>query len=193
MAELVLFHHVLGLSKGVEALADQIRAAGHTVHVPDLFEGRTFPTIDAGIGYVREIGFGTVAERGAAAVEGLPAELVYAGISLGVVPAQMLAQTRAGARGALLLEAAITVSEFGESWPASVPVQVHGMDNDPSFAGEGDIEAARELVKQAGDNGELFLYPGDKHLFLDSSLPSYDEAAATQAVGRMLDFLAKLG
>jgi dienelactone hydrolase len=193
MAELVLFHHVLGLSKGVEALADQFRAAGHTVHVPDLFEGRTFPTIEEGIGHVREIGFGTVAERGAAAVERLPAELVYAGISLGVVPGQMLAQTRAGAKGALLLEAAITVSEFGESWPASVPVQVHGMDNDPSFAGEGDIDAARELVKQAGDNGELFLYPGDKHLFLDSSLPSYDEAAATQAVGRMLDFLAKLG
>ena len=115
-------------------------------------------------------------ERGARAVEGLPAGLVYAGFSLGVLPAQKLAQTRPGARGALLFYSCVPVSMFGSGWPEGVPVQVHGMDADPIFIGEGDIDAARELVGQAED-GELFLYPGDQHYFADSSLPSYDADA----------------
>lgn len=196
MAELLLFHHVLGLTKGVEAIADEFRDAGHTVHVPDLLEGRTFQTLDEGIAHVQQVGFGTIAQRGVAAADRLgKTDLVYAGISLGVVPAQQLAQTRAGARGALLFEAAITVSEFGERWPEDVPVQVHGMDNDPSFAGEGDLEAARELVQQAQQTGqgELFLYPGDKHLFLDFTLPSYDETAARLALSRAIAFLEAIG
>jgi dienelactone hydrolase len=189
MAEIVLFHHVQGLTPGVRALADRLGNAGHRVHVPDLADGRTFATLDAGIAYTRKIGFETLMARGVAAVEDLPAGLVYAGISSGVMPAQRLAQTRAGARGALLLEACIPVAEFGEAWPAGVPVQVHGMDADPSFAGEGDLDAARELVASTPD-AELFLYPGSGHLFTDSSLPSYDEAAAALVVARVLDFLA---
>src|SRR5690606_34641891 len=120
---------------------------------------------------------------------GFDPAVVYAGISLGVLPAQMLAQTRAGAKGAVLLEACVPVSEFGEAWPDAVPVQVHGMDADPSFAGEGDLDAARELVGSTPD-AELFLYPGDRHLFTDPSLPSYaPEAAApvTEPVIRFLD------
>jgi len=189
MAEIVLYHHALGLTPGVVALAEELRSAGHTVHAPDLYEGRTFTTVDEGVDHAREIGFGEVIQRGARAVEALPAGLFYAGISLGVLPAQMLAQTRPGARGALLLEACVPVSEFGAAWPDEVPVQVHGMDADPSFAGEGDLDAARELVGQAKD-AELFLYPGDRHLFSDSSLPSYDPAAASLLTQRVLSFLA---
>jgi len=189
MAEVVLYHHALGLTSGVVALAEELRQAGHTVHTPDLYEGRTFGTVDEGVAHAQEVGFGEVIERGVRAAEMLPAGLVYAGISLGVLPAQMLAQTRPGARGALLLEACVPASEFGVTWPEEVAVQVHGMDGDPSFAGEGDLDAARELVGQAKD-AELFLYPGDRHLFTDSSLPSYDPAAAALLTQRVLTFLA---
>jgi len=189
MAEVVLFHHAQGLTPGVAAFADELRRAGHTVHAPDLFDGRTFGSIEAGMGYAQEIGFpGEVLDRGARAVEGLPAGLVYAGFSLGVLPAQMLAQTRPGARGALLFYSCVPVSEFGPAWPDGVPVQVHGMDADPIFVGEGDIDAARELVEEAKD-GELFLYPGDQHYFADSSLPSYDPAATALLLRRVLEFL----
>jgi dienelactone hydrolase len=190
MAEVVLFHHAQGLTPGVVAFADELRRAGYTVHTPDLFDGRTFGSIEDGMAYAHQIGFpGEVIERGLRAVEGLPHALVYAGFSLGVVPAQMLAQTRPGARGALLFYSCVPVSEFGAAWPEGVPVQVHGMDADPFFVGEGDIDAARELVAQAKE-GELFLYPGDQHYFADSSLPSYDAAATALLLQRFLDFLA---
>jgi dienelactone hydrolase len=189
MAEVVLFHHALGLTPGIVAYADDLRHAGHTVHTPDLFQGRTFGAIEEGVGYAEEIGFGEVIERGVRAVDGLSSELVYAGFSLGVLPAQKLAQTRAGARGALLFYSCVPVSEFSPSWPAGVPVQIHGMDADPIFVGEGDIDAARALVAEA-EAGELFLYPGDQHYFADSTLPSYRADAANLLKQRVLDFLA---
>jgi dienelactone hydrolase len=189
MAEVVLFHHALGLTRGTAAFADQMRAAGHTVHTPDLFGGRTFATIEEGMAYAAAVGFpGAVIERGDRAVEHLPAEVVYAGFSIGVLPAQKLAQTRPGARGALLFYSCVPVAAFG-TWPAGVPVQVHGMDADPIFTGEGDLEAARALTEQA-DRAELFLYPGDQHYFADSTLPSYDPGAAALAMQRVLAFLA---
>lgn len=189
MAEVVLFHHALGLTPGVVAFADELRRAEHTVHTPDLYEGRTFPTLEEGIAHAEAIGFGEVIERGTRAVEGLPAGLVYAGFSLGVLPAQKLAQTRAGARGALLFYSCVPVSEFGEAWPDGVPVQIHGMDRDPIFVGEGDIDFARALVESASD-AELFLYPGDQHYFADASLPSYDAEATALLTKRVLEFLA---
>ena len=189
MAEVLLFHHAQGLTPGMISFAETLRGAGHIVHTPDLFEGRTFDTLEQGMSFVGDVGFRTLVERGARAAEELPAALVYAGFSLGVLPAQMLAQTRAGARGALLLYACVPVSEFSSSWPKEVPVQVHGMDADPIFVGEGDIDAARALVAQA-DEGELFLYPGDQHYFADSSLPSYDPEASALLTQRVLDFLA---
>ncbi|NUP67420.1 MAG: dienelactone hydrolase [Nonomuraea sp.] len=188
MATVVLFHHILGLTPGVTAFADELRRAGHVVHTPDLFEGRTFGSTDEGMGHVQQIGFGTVIERGTRAVENLPTGLVYAGFSLGVVCAQKLAQTRSGARGALLYYSCVPLSEFGGSWPEGVPVQVHGMDADPVFAGEGDLDFAREVVASAGQ-GELFLYPGDQHYFADPTLPSYDQDAAALLLARTLAFL----
>jgi dienelactone hydrolase len=190
MAEVLLFHHAHGLTPGVRDFAETLRGAGHIVHTPDLYEGRTFETTDEGVAHAGEIGFGTIIERGKAAVEGLPADLVYAGFSLGVLSAQALAQTRAGARGALLLNACVGVENFSESWPAGVPVQIHAMDGDPSFVDEGDIDAARALVASNPDDAKLFLYPGDKHLFADNSLPSYDKDAAALLTERVLAFLA---
>jgi dienelactone hydrolase len=192
MAEVVLFHHAQGLTPGVIAFAGELRRAGHTVHTPDLFEGRTFGSIGEGMAYAEEIGFpGEVIERGARAVEGLPAALVYAGFSLGVLPAQNLAQTRPGARGALLFYSCVPVTAFGPAWPEGVPVQVHGMDADPVFTGEGDLDAARELTAHT-DDAELFLYAGDQHYFADSSLPSYDADATALLTQRVLGFLRTL-
>jgi dienelactone hydrolase len=189
VAEVLLFHHAQGLTAGVAAFADELRRAGHTVHTPDLFAGRTFDTLDAGLAHAQEIGFGDVIDRGVRAAEPLPAGVVYAGFSLGVLPAQKLAQTRPGARGALLFYSCVPASEFG-AWPADLPVQIHGMDADPIFVGEGDIDAARRLVEDAAD-AELFLYAGDQHYFADSSLPSYDAAAAALLTERVLAFLAE--
>lgn len=192
MAEVVLFHHVQGLTPGVVAFADELRAAGHTVDTPELFDGRTFDSIPEGMAFVEETGFDTLVDRGVQAAEELPAEVVYAGFSFGVLPAQKLAQTRPGARGALFFYSCVPTSYFG-SWPAGVPVQIHGMDADPIFVGEGDVDAARALVAEATDaatGAELFLYPGDQHYFADSSLPSYDAAATALLTRRVLDFLA---
>jgi dienelactone hydrolase len=191
MEEVVLFHHAQGLTPGVAAFADELRRAGHIVHTPDLFEGRTFDSIEQGMRFVQEIGFGEVMGRGERAVEGLPAGLVFAGFSLGVVPAQMLAQTRPGGRGALFFYSCIPVSEFGKTWPKGLPVQVHGMDADPIFVGEGDIDAARALIAEAED-GELFLYPGNQHYFADNSLPSFDAEATALLLQRVLEFLGAL-
>lgn len=173
MAEVLMFHHAQGLTPGVRAFADDLRAAGHTVHTPDLFGGRTIQSIDEGLAYIGEIGFDDMRERGVRVADELPSALVYAGFSFGVLPAQKLAQTRPGARGALLFHSCLPISgewAFGP-WPDGVPVQIHGMDHDPIFIGEGDIDAAREIVGKTKD-AELFLYPGDQHYFVDSSLPS---------------------
>jgi dienelactone hydrolase len=186
--DVIFFHHAQGLTAGVHAFAGRLRDAGHTVHVPDLYAGRTFAGLDEGVDHARTTGFGEIQERGVRAAEALPADVVYIGVSLGVLPAQRLAQTRPGARGAVLLEACVPPAEFGTAWPAGVPVQIHGMDNDPSFAGEGDLDAARDLVEEAAQ-AELFLYPGDRHLFTDSSLPNYDEKATALVLDRVLAFL----
>jgi dienelactone hydrolase len=186
MSEVLLYHHVQGLTDGVRAFADDLRQAGHTVHTPDLFDGRTFETIEDGMAYAREAGFGGLVERGVAAAEEMGPDVVYAGFSFGVVVAQRLAQTRAGARGALLMYSCLPVSEFGEAWPADVPVQVHGKDGDEFFLE--DIDAARALAASS-DQAELFLYPGTEHLFADSSLPAYDREAAALLTERVLAFL----
>jgi len=193
MAEVLLFHHAQGLTAGVHAFAEQLRHAGHIVHAPDLFDGQTFRSIDEGLSYINDIGFEEMRERGVRLAEELPSRLVYAGFSFGVLPAQKLAQTRSGAQGALLFYSCLPISgewSFGP-WPEGVPVQIHGMDADPIFVGEGDIDAAREIVATVKD-ASLFLYPGDQHYFADCSLPSYDAEATAVLTQRVLSFLERL-
>jgi dienelactone hydrolase len=192
MAE-VLLYHALGLTPGVVAFADQLRESGHTVHTPDLYDGKTFAVLEEGMANARAIGFEAILERSVAIAGELPSDLVYAGMSLGETAAQKLAQTRPGARGALLFYSCIPISgewAFGP-WPDGVPVQIHGMDADPVFVGEGDFGAAREIADTV-DDAELFLYPGDQHYFADSSLPSYDAEATELLLERVRKFLAAL-
>lgn len=186
MAEVLLFHHAQGQTPGFLAFANELRTAGHVVHTPDLYDGKTFADIDEGVRHAREIGFETISERGRLAAEGLPSELVYAGFSLGVMPAQMLAQTRPGAEGALLFSAVFPPSEF-DGWPQGVPLQIHMMADDKWV--EEDLPVARKLAETVA-GAELFLYPGDRHLFADNSLPDYDEHAAALLMKRVLAFLA---
>lgn len=192
MAEVLLFHHAQGLTSGVRAFADELRAAGHLVHAPDLYDGKTFAAFDEGIAHAGEVGFDTILERGRLAAEGLPDELVTIGFSLGVMPAQLLAQTRPGARGAVLVAAAVPPSGFGGPWPEGVPLQIHMMADDAIVRDEGDLDVARELAATIED-AELFVYPGDTHLFVDPSLPDHDEEAAALLTQRVLAFLGRLG
>lgn len=196
MAEVVLFHHVQGLTDGVRAFAAALEEGGHAVHTPDLFDGERPATVDEGIALVQAIGDEELDKRTAAAIAGLPSGLVYGGFSFGGATAQGLAQTTPGARGALLYESCVSLTEdwsFGP-WPDGVPVQIHGMDHDPLFADEGDLYAAQELVAIVGPRlAQLFTYPGDRHLFTDSSLPSYDPAATALVISRSVEFLDRLG
>ena len=193
MADVLLFHHAQGLTPGVIAFADALRAAGHTVHTPDLFDGRTFESIPDGMAFIKEQGFDVMKERGVRSDDDLPAGLVYAGFSFGVMSAQRLAQTRPGACGAILCYSCLPIT--GEwaigPWPDGVPVQIHGADADPFFMDEGDVDAAREIVALV-DDAELFLYPSDQHYFADSSLPSYDADATALLTKRVLEFLARI-
>jgi len=189
MAELLLFHHAQGLTAGCISFADELRAAGHLVHTPDLYDGKTFTELDDGIGYAEQIGFGTVIERGRLAADGLPNEIVYAGFSLGAMPAQMLAQKRPGTKGALLFHSCVPTSEFGGQWPQGVPLQIHMMDADEwALPPNEDLDVARRLDETV-ESAELFVYHGDRHLFADNSLPGYDDGAATLLKQRVLGFL----
>jgi dienelactone hydrolase len=189
MAELLLFHHALGLTAGCLSFVDELRAAGHVVHAPDLYGGKVFTDLIDGVAYAEQIGFETVLERGRFAAESLPNEIIYAGLSLGAMPAQMLAQTRPGAKGALLFHSCVPTSEFGGPWPHDVPLQIHMMDADEwVLPPNEDLDAARRLDENVA-GAELFLYRGDRHLFADNSLSDYDESAASLLKQRVVGFL----
>lgn len=190
MTTLLLFHHSQGQTTGFLAFADELREAGHTVHAPDLYDGNTFRDLDDGVAYAEQIGFPEIIRRGSAAATELPADIVYAGFSLGVLPAQSLAQNRPGARGAILFHACVPTSEFESPWPEGVPLQIHMMDRDPWA--EEDRPVAEALVEEVAD-AELFLYPGSGHLFADSSLDDHDEQAAALLKERTLAFLHRVG
>ncbi|MEJ5913877.1 dienelactone hydrolase family protein [Pseudokineococcus sp. 1T1Z-3] len=192
MAVVVLFHHVLGRTPGVRELAAALAGEEHTVHTPDLYDGRTFGSVEEGFAHLQTLDRDALARQADDVADGLAGPVVFAGISWGVFFAQRLAQTRPAAAGALLLEACLPVGDDGFGpWPVALPVQVHGMDADEYFAHEGDVDAARALVAQAQD-GEVFTYPGGAHLFLDSSLPSSDPAATATVVGRARELLARV-
>lgn len=189
MADVLLYHHIQGLTAGVQEFAEELREAGHTVHTPDLFDGRTFSSIEEGFGFASETGLDVIRERGEAMVGGHGPNLVYAGFSFGVMIAQKLAQTRPGARGALLKYSCAPFTEFGTAWPAGVPVQIHGKEGDGFF--DEDMPAARELAESAAE-AELFVYSGDQHLFADSSLTGYDADAAALLMKRVQAFLGSV-
>jgi len=192
MAEVALFHHAHGLTPGVLAFAGALRSAGHVVHAPDLYDGRTFGVRADGLRFAEQIGFEALIDRARPPVQDMPDALVYAGFSLGVLPAQLLAQTRPGARGAVLLHGCVDPADLGAPWPHGVPLQIHMMDADEwVLPPNGDLAAARALVESV-DGAELFLYAGDRHLFTDSSLPDHDQEATSVVLERVPAFLQRI-
>ena len=192
MTTLVLFHHVLGLTHGVTYLADALRREGVEVLTPDLFAGRTFEDLSTGLAYVNQLGDDELLQRAESACGGLPADVVYGGLSLGVFPAQHLLQTRPGASGAVLLHSFFDPSRFPGAWPEECPVEVFGMDHDPFFVEDGDLAAAQAWQREHG-NLHIHLYPGDKHLFLEPSLPDYDEHQSLQVIRDLVSSLHAMG
>jgi dienelactone hydrolase len=183
MAEVVVFHHALGLTDAVARFAESLRGAGHTVHTPDLYAGRTFDTIENGMAHAEALGGPmAIVDQARAAVESLPNDVFYIGLSLGVMPAQSLAQTRAGARGAVLCYAALPLGQWGDNWPATWPdgvaLQLHILEGDE------DHEIAQQLAATV-PAAELFVYPGTEHYFAE-----HDEQAAALLTERVLAFLA---
>jgi dienelactone hydrolase len=187
MADVVLFHHVIGLTDGVRQFADELSGRRHRVHTPDLYDGQVADSLESGFAIRNSIGDETIDARIEAALSVIEGEVVYAGMSIGVMTAQQLAQTRPEAVGALLYESCVPLTgewAFGP-WPNGVRVQIHGMDDDEFFAHEGDLAAARLLVESVGSaKAEIFTYPGDRHLFMDNSLPTYDADATRLVVER---------
>ena len=179
---MVVFHHTLGLTAPVRRFAGELRAAGHTVHTPDLYDGRTFETYEEGTAHSETLGGPTAAvERARAEVESLPSDLFYVGLSSGVLAAQSLAQTRPGAKGAVLCYSAVALGEWCDNWPATWPdgvrLQLHILEADE------DYEIAQVLAATV-PGAELFVYPGTEHLFAE-----HDEQAATRLRERVVEFL----
>ena len=189
MAEVILFHHALGVTDGVRAFVDQLRDGGHSVTVGDLFGGTTFGTIEEGVAYEEQLGWDEMIARSEAAIAPLPPQVVIGGFSLGAVYAQRLVQTREGALGALLYHGGDNPPEaFEVPWPAGAELQVHVSEDDKWF----DREGGEQLVSEV-PGAELFLYPGSIHLFTDRSWEEYDEAATALVIERTLAFLNRVG
>jgi dienelactone hydrolase len=190
VADVLLFHHARGLTPGVREFADELRAAGHRVVAPDLFAGRVFDSLADGVAHAEQMGFTAIAERGSAHADGFDDRFVTLGFSLGVLPAQRLAQTHAGVAGAVLCHAAVPPTAFGEGWPAGVALQMH-LGADDEWARE-DLEVARELAADV-DGAELFVYPGRGHLVADAGSEDHDPVIAEQILVRVLTFLDAVG
>ncbi len=184
MSQIVLFHHALGMTPGVGAFAVALEQAGHVVHTPDLFEGQTFTDVRDGVAYAQSVGWTQILDRGREAVQDLPPDLIYAGFSLGAMPAQALAQTRRGALGALLYYSAAPTTEFGTPWPDGLPLQMHIARNDPWD----DLPVCRELAASV-PTAELFVYPGSTHLFAEEGSADYEPESAALCLQRTLAFV----
>jgi dienelactone hydrolase len=187
MAEIVLFHSAMGLLPGTLRNAERLRAAGHVVHVPDLYEGRTFSDADEGVAHSGVIGWPVVVDRAEAAIAGLPSDIVVMGMSMGVSVATHVATTRPGVRAALLC---FTGHPPATAWPRGVPAQVHHSTGD-RWAAVAQTSALVEAVAGAGGQAALYLYPGDRHLFTHEDLPDdHDPVHAELFWRRALEFLA---
>jgi dienelactone hydrolase len=185
MADVIVFHHAHGVTSGLRRFADRLVSAGHRVMIPDLFDGETFDDVEDGVAYAESVGFDTIIDRGAAAASAVDGQFATIGFSLGVLPAQHLAQTHSRAVGAVLCHAAIALGTFADAWPERVGLQLHTSERDAW----GDIDEARALAAAVPD-AELYEYDTAAHLVTDSSLADYDPAIAELVVDRALVFLA---
>jgi dienelactone hydrolase len=193
MARIVLFHHAQGLRDDTIAWADSFRQAGHEVDTPDLYEGRTFDRLEDGIAHRDSVGLPTLIGRAAQVLQDFPEDLVYAGLSMGASAAHYFAVTRPGARGVLLMHGTAPAASLGDAdWPSAMPAQLHKKERDPLMDDAG-VEALERSAGSAGAHLDVFVYPGEGHLFADPDGPDYDPDAAALMLDRELRFLRRLG
>ncbi|WP_324605741.1 dienelactone hydrolase family protein [Streptomyces sp. NRRL B-24484] len=192
VAQIVLFHSAYGLRPAVHAAADRLRAAGHEVHTPDLYDGRVFDTVEDGMAYKDEITTDELLRRAVHAAAPLLGQggpgLVYAGLSLGAALAQNLALADTNAAGLLLLHG---TSDIRDDAATSVAVQLHVAEPDP-FEPEDWLNAWYLRMTKAGADVEVHRYRGAGHIYTDPELPDYDEEAADRTWATALAFLTEL-
>ncbi|MFB9520667.1 dienelactone hydrolase family protein [Streptomyces cremeus] len=188
--DIILFHSVYGLRPAVHAAAERLRASGHQVHVPDLYEGQTAGTVEEGQAVLDRIGREELLRRAVqAAAPHSEKGLVYAGFSWGGAVAQNLALGDEKARGLLLLHG---TSDLAEGTTVDeLPVQLHIADPDP-FESDDWLNAWYLQMQRAGADVEIYRYAGAGHLFTDAGLPDFDQTAAEQAWKIAVGFLATL-
>lgn len=190
--EVVLLHSALGLRPAVHGWAAHLRAAGHRVHTPDIFDGEVFASVEEGLRKRDALGIPEIGRRTRAAVATLPAGLVFMGWSLGAVGAQVLAATRPGAKAAVLLHGIAPLPAIGvRQWPTGVPIQIHSADADP-WVPEPLVQAFEAAVTTAGVHAETWRYPGAAHMFDDPDLPGHSVEATALARERITRFLERL-
>lgn len=187
---IMLFHSTYGLRPAVHAAADRLRAAGHEVWTPDLFEGRTFDTVEEGMAFQEGLGKDELLKRAIlAAAPYSERGLVYAGFSLGAATAQTLALGDDKARGLLLLHGTSDIAESASV--DGLPVQLHVAEPDP-FESDDWLSAWYLRMGRAGADVEIYRYAGAGHLFTDPDLDDYDAEAAAATWRTATGFLETL-
>ncbi|HET9181598.1 MAG TPA: dienelactone hydrolase family protein [Candidatus Angelobacter sp.] len=188
----VLFHSAYGLRPAVHDFADTLRSAGHTVVTPDLYDGEVFAERTDAIRKIQDLGFDAILERARASVAALPSQLVFAGFSNGGACAELLAATRPGARGAVLMHAPLMIRDLGyAAWPEHIPVQVHFSDKDP-IKNQAVIEKLADKVRASGSRFEQFDYDAPGHLFADPAFPAYSAIATEAMTKHVIEFLGAI-
>jgi dienelactone hydrolase len=187
MTTIVLFHSALGRNRAVHDLADVLRSDGHEVHTPDLYDGAVFDDLDEGVAERDRIGIDQLLARATDAIVPLPDEVVYAGMSMGTMPAQLFAATRPGARGALLIQGAARPEDLGlGGWPADVPLQIHVGADDRWFDADHAAEVAASLPAGSVD---VAVYDTSAHVFCDPDASHHDPHATRLLHAHIGDWL----
>jgi dienelactone hydrolase len=185
MTAIMLFHSVLGLRPAVLAAAADLRAAGHTVVTPDLYELPPVDNLPDGFALAERVGWAAMTEHARAAVAGLPADAYLAGISMGVGMVATLLPERPETAGVLLFSG---VAGDPPVRPG-LRFQVHVADPDPEYAPAAEVDGWRQAMTAAGADVEVFRYADVDHHWFDADLPGYDAAAATLSWQRAAAFL----
>ena len=187
---IMLFHSTFGLRPAVLQAADRLRSAGHEVWTPDLFEGRTFESVEEGMEHKEKIGKEELLKRAVlAAAPYSERGLVYSGFSFGASVAQTLALGDDKARGLLLLHGTSDIA--ANASVDDLAVQLHVAEPD-QFETDDWLSSWYLQMGRAGADVEVYRYAGAGHLYTDPGLPDYDEEAAEATWRVALGFLESL-
>lgn len=187
MTHIVLFHSILGCRAAEREMAAAFEKAGHTTHLPDLFENKTANNYDDGFALFRTFEREQLIERARDALNSVPENAVLSGISFGAGIVSSLWAERPKMQGALLFAGA---AEWANDLRADLPVQAHIAKPDP-FDDEAYFDEWQSACKTSDFN--LYRYDNVGHFFLDRTLSDFDEDATKLCLERSIAFLNRLG